>query len=489
MQTLLSKHWHHLTSEDVRQLVDTDLAYGLDLFELQHRQSRFGANVLTPPKGEGPWLRFLKQFQNPLIYMLLAASLVTAVVRGQVDAGIIVGVVLVNAVVGYLQEARAENAIAALAGSMVSEATVLRAGKRQRLPASELVPGDVVLLQSGDRVPADLRLVQSRELRVAEAALTGESIPVEKASDLTLPVATPLGDRRNMAYASTLVTYGQGVGVVVAIGDETEIGRISTLISQATEIETPLTRKIGEFSHLLLYALLGVAASAFAIGLLRGQPLAETLTTAIALAVASIPEGLPAAVTVTLAIGVSRMAQRRAIIRRLPAVEALGSTTVVCSDKTGTLTQNQMTVQEIVAGGRVYEVEGSGYTPTGRILYEGEPLPESPLPPALQAVLEAGALANDSHLRYEDGRWVIQGDPTEGALVVAAHKTGLDESSLAQRYPRLDTIPFESERQYMATLHVDGAVDAPRRVLVKGSVEAVVARSRDALDTEARSTT
>ncbi len=485
MQTLLSKHWHHLPAEEIQSILETDSEHGLDRFEVQHRQTRFGPNALTPRKGKSPLVRFLLQFNNPLIYVLLVASVITALVKGPVDAGIIVGVVLINAIVGFIQESRAENAIAALAQSMVAEATVIRSGQKQRLPAPELVPGDIVLLQSGDRVPADLRLIQSRDLQMAEAALTGESVPVEKAGDVTLEVDTPLGDRRNMAYATTLVTYGQATGIVIATGDATEIGRISQLISEAAELETPLTRKIGEFSRLLLYALLGVAGLAFVIGLLRGETLADSLTTSIALAVASIPEGLPAAVTVTLAIGVSRMAQRRAIIRKLPAVEALGSTTVIGSDKTGTLTQNQMTVQAIFAGGETYTVEGSGYAPNGRLLRNGAPVMVEELPAALQATLEAGTLANDSVLVNEDGRWTIQGDPTEGALLVAARKVGLDEATLAHRLPRLDSIPFESAHQYMATLHESGEEEY-KRVLVKGSVEALLARSMTVLGADGR---
>ncbi len=483
MQQLLSQHWHHLPPAEVEQLLGTDVERGLDRFEIQHRQARFGPNALTPRRGKTPLQRFLLQFNNPLIYVLLVASVITALVKGPVDAGIIVGVVLINAIVGFIQEARAENAIAALANSMVAEAVVIRAGQKQRLPATELVPGDVVLLQSGDKVPADLRLIQSRELQIAEAALTGESVPVEKVAAATLPVETPLGDRRNMAYATTLVTYGQGTGIVIATGDSTEIGRISQLIATAEELETPLTRKIGEFSRLLLYALLGVAALAFGIGLLRGQPLAEALTTSIALAVASIPEGLPTAVTVTLAIGVSRMARRRAIIRKLPAVEALGSVTVIGSDKTGTLTQNQMTVQEIVAGGAWFTVEGGGYTPTGHLVRDGVPLEPEQLSPALRATLMAGALANDSQLLQTEGRWTIQGDPTEGALLVAARKASLDETALAQQLPRLDAIPFESARQYMATLH-DAGPGQPRRAFIKGSVEAILERSAQALSAD-----
>lgn len=483
MQTLLSKHWHYLPAKEVQGILETDMEHGLDRFEVQHRQARFGPNALTPRKGKSSLIRFLLQFNNPLIYVLLAASVIMAFVKGLVDAGIIVGVVLINAIVGFIQESRAENAIAALAQSMVAEATVIRSGQKLRLPAPQLVPGDIVLLQSGDRVPADLRLVQSRDLQISEATLTGESVPAGKTADGTLPEDTSLGDRRNMAYATTLVTYGQGSGIVVATGDATEIGRISQLISEAADLETPLTRKIGEFSRLLLYALLGVAGVAFLIGLLRGQALADALTTSIALAVASIPEGLPAAVTVTLAIGVSRMARRRAIIRKLPAVEALGSTTVIGSDKTGTLTQNQMTVQQVFAGGEQFTVEGSGYTPAGRVLRDDAALAPDNLPPAFRATLEAGVLANDSRLLHLEERWEIQGDPTEGALLVVGRKASLDEDALLQRFPRLDVIPFESAHQYMATLHSTGD-GMPRRVLVKGSVEALLERSAQALSAD-----
>jgi cation-transporting P-type ATPase F len=482
MQTLLGKHWHHLPNEEILHLLETDESKGLDLFELNHRQERFGPNALTPQKGKSPFVRFLLQFNNPLIYVLLASSIVTAFVKGLVDAGIIMGVVFVNAIVGFVQESRAENAINALVKSMVAEATVLRAGKKDRVPATSLVPGDIVLLQSGDKVPADLRLVQTRELQVAEATLTGESLPIEKKADTLLANDTPLSDRRNMAYATTLVTYGQGTGVVIATGDATEIGRISQLISQAQSLETPLTRKIAEFSRLLLLVLSGVAILSFAIGLLRGQSFADTLTTSIALAVASIPEGLPAAVTVTLAIGVSRMAKRRAIIRKLPAVEALGSTTVICSDKTGTLTQNQMTVQVVYAGMTQYTVEGSGYNPQGVFLTEsGQTI--SALPASLQKVLQVGALVNDSHLQFVEGAWQIQGDPTEGALLVAAKKAGLDETILPQKFPRKDAIPFESAYQYMATLH-DNDSTHHKIAFVKGSVEALLSRSSRILDAE-----
>jgi len=480
MQTLLSKQWHHLPASEVQALLDVDVEQGLDCFEVQHRQARFGPNALTPRKGKSPLVRFLLQFNNPLIYVLLVASIVTAVVKGIVDAIIILGVVLVNAIVGFIQEARAEQAITALAETMTAEALALRAGLKQQLPATELVPGDVVLLQAGDKVPADLRLVKLRDLQITEASLTGESVPVAKDADAMLAVDTTLGDHLNMAFASTLVTYGQGTGIVVATGDHTQIGRISALIAEAEDLETPLTRKIGEFSNLLLYALLGVAALSFVIGLLRGLPLAETLTNSIALAVASIPEGLPAAVTVTLAIGVARMAQRQAIIRKLPAVEALGSTTVIGSDKTGTLTQNQMTVQAMAAGSATYRLDGVGYAPEGQLWRGDEVLTLESGPSVLRRLLEAGALCNDSQVTLENGTWQLQGDPTEGALLVAARKAGIEPVDLAQQKPRLDVVPFESAHQYMVTLHDEGSAQ-PRWLVMKGAAEAVLARADHAL--------
>lgn len=480
MQTLLNQQWHHLSTDEVTKLLDSDPQSGLDLFEIKHRQERFGPNVLTPKRGKSPLLRFLLQFHNPLIYILLAASLVTLILKDAVDAAIIFGVVLVNAIVGYIQEAKAERAIEALAQTMITEATALRAGKAVRISAAELVPGDMVLLQAGNKMPADLRLLRTRDLQVAEAALTGESLPVQKEADLHFTLDTALADRRNMAYASTLVTYGQATGIVVAIGDNTEVGRISQLISTAQELQTPLTRKIGQFSQTLLYVILTLAGLTFLVGLWRGQALIDTMMAAIALAVSAIPEGLPAAVTVTLAIGVSRMARRRAIIRKLPAVEALGSTTIICSDKTGTLTQNQMTVQEIAVVGAHYEVTGTGYQPVGQLVQQGVPV-QPDLHGTLMACLQAGLLCNDSRLVEKQGQWEIEGDPTEGALLVAAHKTGLMAEVQQGQFPRLDAIPFESQHQYMATLHDTGPAQ-PRLVYVKGAVEVLLEKCSGALD-------
>jgi len=481
MDTLLDKHWHHLPADEVLDLLDTDLKQGLDLFEVNHRQNRFGLNVLTQKKGKSSFLRFLDQFKNPLVIILLIASLVTAVLKDPIDALVIFGVVLINAIIGYIQESRAEQAIAALAETITTEALVIRSGKMLRLPAVELIPGDIVQLQAGTRVPADLRLVASRDLQVTEAALTGESVPVEKYATMTISHDAVLAERSNMAYASTLVTYGTGTGVVVATGDSSEIGRISQLISSAAELETPLTRKVSQFSRVLLVAILLLSALTFGVGILRGQPAVDTLMSAIALAVGAIPEGLPAALTVTLAIGVSRMAHRRAIIRRLPAVETLGSTTVICSDKTGTLTQNQMTVQEIHTLGGEYTVSGVGYRPVGIIDSKAHTPTTWTEDIAVLETLKAGLLCNDSQLIETEGRWTVQGDPTEGALIVAAYKGLLnpDEKDYAAR---IDSIPFDSQHQYMATLHADGTV------YVKGAAEILLDRCTGALDPTGQTT-
>ncbi|MBC8317280.1 MAG: cation-transporting P-type ATPase [Desulfobulbaceae bacterium] len=480
MTTLIGKHWHHLPAEEVVDLLDSDVEKGLDHFEIKHLQETFGPNALTAKKGKGPFKRFLLQFHQPLIYILIVSGSITALLQEWVDSGVIFGVVLVNAIIGYIQEAKAVNALAALARTMTTEATVLRQGEKKQIPATELVPGDIVLLASGDKVPADLRLLEVKDLRIDESALTGESLPVEKKGGELNP-DTLLADRLNMSYASSLVTYGQGTGIVTATGDHTEVGRISELIASADELATPLTRKIAHFSHILLYAILALTVLTVAVGILRGQAPFDMFMAAVALAVGAIPEGLPAAVTITLAIGVSRMAKQRAIIRKLPAVETLGSTTVICSDKTGTLTENQMTVQKIIAGDIAYEVTGAGYNPlVGKILREGNSF-DLAKAPALVECLYAGILCNDSQLLNKDKTWYIQGDPTEGALFVPAIKGGIDLAEQKNRFPRLDVLPFESEHQYMATLHTSEG-NSKQRIYIKGAVEAVLARCSNQLD-------
>jgi Ca2+-transporting ATPase len=470
MSQILHNHWHHLPTEEVIELLDANPATGLDMLEVKHRQQRFGLNQITQKKGKGPILRFLLQFNNPLVYILLLASIVTLIFKDVTDSAVIFGVVLVNAIIGFIQESRAENAISALARTMTTEATVIRSGKTMRIQASELVPGDIVQLQAGMSVPADMRLLTSKELQVTEAALTGESLPIKKDADSSLPRDTSLADRINMTYGSTLITYGTATGVVVATGDNSEVGQISRLISEATELQTPLTRKISRFSMLLLIAILILAAATFLIGLWWGQAVIDTLMAAIALAVGAIPEGLPAAVTIILAMGVSRMAKRNAIIRNMPAVETLGSTTVICSDKTGTLTQNQMTVKEVFTTQGTYLVDGVGYEPFGEIRNKDVHGIAVSDDLALYETLKAGYLCNDSQLEQNEGRWIIQGDPTEGALLVSARKalTISDDNA----FPRqIDNIPFDSRHQYMAVLLEDGMV------YLKGAAEVLLERS------------
>ncbi len=478
VEELFGSHVHAVTAEETVALFDSNIERGLDLFEIQARQAQFGPNALTTRGGQSLWVTFLLQFHQPLIYILLTAALITFVLREWIDGGVILGVVLVNALIGFFQESKAAKALEALAKMTVTEARVLRSGKVQSLPSVELVPGDIVLLQSGDKVPADLRLYKCRDLQIDESTLTGESLPVQKAVG-ALPQATALAERRNLAFSSTLVTYGQGRGVVVATGNRSEVGQISALVSTADIMQTPLTKKIASFSRVLLVVILMLAGATFAVGLFRGERAFDMFMAAVALAVGAIPEGLPAAVTITLAIGVKRMARRRAIIRKLPAVETLGSTTVICSDKTGTLTVNQMTVSEIWAAGDEFTVTGSGYAPEGTIELNGTSI-ESADYKALHECLRGGLLCNDSTLEQADGNWEVVGDPTEGALIAAGQKGGLNLKQLLGQFPRLDSLPFESQHQYMATLH-QAVGDEGQCIMVKGAVEFVASKCNSAI--------
>ncbi|MBX0334215.1 cation-transporting P-type ATPase [Pontibacter sp. HSC-14F20] len=469
------RHWHNLDPQEALELLQVDQQKGLTDEEVASRQETYGLNVMTQKQQQSALVLFLLQFHQPLIYILLIATVVSFLLGEHIDSGVIFAVVLINSIIGYIQESKALAAIDALSKSMSAKASVLRGGNKQQIDASELVPGDIVLLHSGDKFPADVRLVQARDLKVDESALTGESVAVEKHTD---PVAEDdvLGDRFSMGFASTVVTYGQATGLVVATGDKTEVGKIQESISGAQELDTPLTIKIKEFSRLLLWVILALSAVVFLVEYLRGADASDTFMLAVALAVGAIPEGLPVAVTIMLALGVSKMARRRAIIRKLVAVETLGSTNVICSDKTGTLTENQMTVQQIVAGGEQYTISGLGYRPEGEIQQE-EKQADLSNNKALEECLKAGLLCNDSSLKEKEGQWLIEGDPTEGALEVAARKAGFGKRELEEQQPRKDAIPFESENQYMATLH-----GGERPVIyLKGSVEAVMERSSKAL--------
>lgn len=459
---------HTLPGHEVVLLLETDPHRGVDSAQAAERLERFGANALPAARGAGPLLRILRQFHHPLIYVLLVAAAATAALHEFVDSAVIMAVVVVNAVVGFIQESKAEAALQSLQSMVHTEATVIREGHERRVPSQELVPGDLVVVEAGDKVPADVRLLRQSELHIDESALTGESLPVAK-DEVVLPEGTPVADRRNMAYSGTLVTAGTGAGIVVATGGETEIGRIHRLVGSAEILATPLTAKLAKFSKILTVAILALAAATFAAGLLRRQDAADTFIAAVALAVGAIPEGLPAAVTITLAIGVARMAKRRAVIRRLPAVETLGSTTVICADKTGTLTENQMTVREVWTPRSRVEVTGSGYAPDGSLRCGDADIGSVDEDAALRWTLLAGAACNDAGLNHEEGEWTIVGDPTEAAMVVVSAKAGLTAERVREDYPRAATIPFSSERQYMATLHHHPPVG--HVVLVKGSVE------------------
>ncbi len=460
--------WHTLRYDQVAEELGTNIEKGLFGEEVNERLNRYGENRISLKKRQSSLVRFLLQFHQPLIYILLAAAVVTLLLGEYLDASVIFAVVLINSLIGYIQETKALKAIDALSKSMSTNATVVRNGKQVMVNSVNLVPGDVVTVQPGDKIPADLRFVSVKDLRVDESALTGESVASEKGTELVNSEAI-IGDRKNLGFATTMVTYGTGRGIVVSTGDHTEVGKINQSIATAEELDTPLTLKIKNFSHVLLWVILSLSFLILVVAYLRGESLADAFMVAVALVVGAIPEGLPAAVTIMLAIGVAKMAKKRAIIRKLVAVETLGSTNVICSDKTGTLTENQMTVQKIMAGGELFEVTGIGYKPEGKILFEGEEV-ELNNKPALQLLLRGGVLCNESRIKEEEGRWISEGDPTEAALISAAEKAGIKNHYIDHYYPRLDEIPFQSEYQYMATLHKH----EKNVIFMKGSLEAVL---------------
>lgn len=463
--------WHRLPPQKILEELASN-AQGLSSAEAATRLAKHGPNRLPPPNRRGPLLRFLLQFHNVLIYVLLTSAGVTALLAHWVDTGVIVGVVLINAIIGFIQEGKAEKAMDAIRRMLSPEATVLREGKREVIAAEALVPGDIVLLQSGDKVPADLRLLTAKNLRIEEAALTGESTAVEK-SIAAADAQAVLGDRYCMAYSSTLVVYGQGAGVVVATADQTEIGRISTMLEEVQSLTTPLLRQMETFGRWLTVAIMALAALTFLFGwLVHHFDLGAMFLAAVSMAVAAIPEGLPAVLTITLALGVQRMAKRNAIVRRLPAVEALGSVTTICTDKTGTLTRNEMTVQRVITAAQLFEVSGTGYAPHGGFAIAGKEADIAEHAHTLD-LFRAGLLSNDAQLHESEGQWHIAGDPTEGALIPLALKAGIDAQFEHGAMPRTDHIPFESEHRFMATLHHDHAGHA--FIFVKGAVEQVLA--------------
>jgi len=465
-----ARDWHAREASDVLGALGTT-GNGLSPAEAAKRLSEDGPNRLEAGARRGALVRFLLQFHNLLIYVLLAAAAISFLLGHAIDAAVVLGVVLVNAGIGFVQEGRAEQALEAIKSMIDPDASVLRDGRRLTIPADGIVRGDIVLIEAGDRVTADLRLVRARNLKIDEAILTGESVPVEKAT-ATVAAGAALGDRTAMAFSGTFVASGQGTGVAVETGRRTELGRISAMLGTVEVLKTPLILQMDHFARQLTLVILGIAAVAFLFAaFVRDYPLTEAFMAVVGLAVAAIPEGLPAVLTITLAIGVQRMAARKAIIRRLPAVETLGAVSVICSDKTGTLTRNEMTARSLVAPGVACDVTGVGYEPHGTIESGGravDPMRE----PVLGALVRSAVLCNDADLRQADAGWVVDGDPMEGALVVLGRKAGIDPHELRKQLPRTDEIPFDSQHRFMATLHhghEDGAF-----IVIKGAPERIV---------------
>lgn len=467
----IERAWHAMDASETFGAFGTPEG-GLAEDEAERRLAAHGPNRLPKGKQRGPLVRFLLQFHNLLIYVLIAAGVLAAAIGHGTDAIVIGLVVVANAVIGFVQEGRAESALDAIRSMIDPHASVMRGGRRLTVAAESVVPGDLVMLEAGDRVPADVRLVKANNLKADEAALTGESVPVDKG---TGPVSADasLGDRAGMVYSGTFVAAGQGRGVVVATGAATELGRISGMIGAVEKLTTPLVRQMDQFARQVTIAVLGVSGFVFAYAaLVAGYEAGEAFMIVVGIAVSAIPEGLPAVMTITLAVGVQRMASRNAIIRRLPAVETLGAVSVICSDKTGTLTKNEMTVSAAVTAAEQFEVEGAGYEPEGRFFIAGEAIDVAAYP-VLEELSLAGVLCNDAHLRQTDGKWLTDGDPMEGALLSFAMKAGHDVGAARARFTRLDEIPFDARHRYMATLN---ARDGHAPVLyVKGAPERVIA--------------
>ena len=470
------EHPHALTADATLAALASDPC-GLADTEAQRRLAEVGPNRLPTPAKDGVLKRFFKHFNDVLIYVLLAAAAITAVLGHWIDTGVILGVVVINAIIGFIQEGKAEQALEGIRKMLSLRAHARREGQWSEVDADGLVPGDIVRLRSGDRVPADVRLIEATNLRIEESALTGESVPADKNTD-AVDARAGVGDRCGMAFSGTLVAAGRGIGVVVATGADTELGRINRLIAEVQTLQTPLTRQMAQFSKILSAAIVALAVLMLVIGLqVHELPLADVFLAAIGFAVAAIPEGLPAILTITLALGVQRMAQRNAITRKLTAVETLGSVTVICSDKTGTLTKNEMTVRHVLTRGGFYEVSGTGYQPEGDITLEGKTASLAQHG-HLHALIEVVAVANDTHVAEEDGQWKVTGEPTEGALRTLADKAGFD----AGEHERHASIPFESANKFMATLNtVPGGT---RRILLKGAPDRLLDRCTSELGAE-----
>jgi Ca2+-transporting ATPase len=476
-----AEKWHALESEKVAQRVGSDLTAGLSGAEAASRLITHGRNELPEAPPPSPFHIFFAQFSSLIIWVLIGAAVVSGVLQEWLDAGAILAIVVLNALLGFVQEYKAERSLAALKRLSIVMARVLRDGAVHVIPAHELVPGDLILVEAGDHVPADARIVSVARMRTQEATLTGESTPVEKSSALLSAPDLPIADQSNMLFLGTDVVAGKASALVVATGRGTELGRIAFMLQQADREPTPLQRRLGQLGHVLIYLSLAIVALVFGLGLLRGEPLVGMFLTAVSLAVAAIPEGLPAIVTITLALGVTRMVERHALIRRLPAVETLGATTVICTDKTGTLTKNEMTVTRVYVDGRTIEVSGEGYVPDGVFVEAGQPLRH--LSPGLQGLLETVVLCNGATLQQQEGTWSVLGDPTEGALLVVAAKWQLRKSQLEATYPVAAEIPFDPDRKMMTVIRqTPGGPVA----YVKGAPDVLLSRCGSVMTTDGK---
>jgi len=444
---------YRVSPQAVAETLKTDMNTGLGEAEVRRRSAEYGPNELKASARISPWALFFSQFKDILIQILLVGTLLSAFMGHATEAIAIATIVLFAVILSFVQEYRAERAIEALRRMAAPTANVIRDGKENKVPARELVPGDIILLKAGDKVPADARVIQSFNLQVEEAALTGESVPVEKRTEALGEGEIGLGDRNNMVFSGTVVSYGRGRAVVTDTGMNTEFGKITGMLQEVETAKTPLQKNLDQVGKNLAKAAGVIVAIIVALGLFRGQPFLDMVIFGIALAVAVVPEALPAVVTISLAIGVQRMVKRHALIRRLPIVETLGCTSVICSDKTGTLTKDEMTIRRIFVPGEIYDVEGSGYDPTGSFSFKGDKVQPSQ---NMVTLLRAAILASDAYMINEDGRWGIKGDPTEGAFIVAGAKAGLDKVSLEKENPRVDEIPFTSESKRMTTLCAQG---------------------------------
>ena len=466
--------WYQKSEEELLSELSTSVETGLSSTEVEERLAKYGHNELKEEQRKGIWSKIIAQFSDFLILILITAAVVSILVGEVKDAIVILAIVIINAFLGIYQEGKAEKSLEALKKMSSPNAKVIRNNHTEIVPATSLVPGDVVILETGDIIPADLRLIESSNLKIEEASLTGESVPVEKNSKIALDKEVSLGDRSNMAYMSTIVNYGRGKAVVVGTGHDTEIGKIATMIQTYGDETTPLQKKLNQLGKILGSLTIVVCILVFVIGMLQGRGMLEMFMTAISLAVAAIPEGLPAIVTIVLAIGMNKMVERNAIVKKLLAVETLGSTSVICSDKTGTLTQNEMTVVKIYTDDKILEVTGGGYDPVGDFILDGEEVTVDKVG-NLDTLLSMAILTNDAHIEKTNEGYKVLGDPTEGALVTLAGKANITSKEINTSYPRIEELPFDSDRKMMTTFHKDYV---PNKIVsfTKGAPDIIINR-------------